>query len=78
MYITTEAGTYIKVSLLFLFISLSLSLFPYSSFQEFVHGDFGRTAPSVASLLSRTIDILALDVMHVTVEFPPQDYDTIY
>lgn len=31
--------------------------------QEFVHGDFGRTVPSLGSLLGCETDILQLDVI---------------
>lgn len=33
--------------------------------KEFVHGDLGRTVPSVGSLLGCRADILQLDVVHV-------------
>mmetsp|Transcript_12610 Transcript_12610/g.38032 ORF Transcript_12610/g.38032 Transcript_12610/m.38032 type:complete len:329 (+) Transcript_12610:134-1120(+) len=33
--------------------------------KEFVHGDFGRTTPSLGSLLHTRADILQLDVIHV-------------
>ena len=33
--------------------------------KEFVHGDLGRTKPSLASLLGAPTDILQLDVLHV-------------
>lgn len=59
--LATQAGTYIK---------------------EFVHGDFGRTEPSLASLLppssadtekldSPVLDIIALDVDSVDLDWPP-------
>lgn len=38
--------------------------------KEFVHGDLGRTSPSIGSLLSSEADILQLDVTQV--------YDSIY
>ena len=31
--------------------------------KELVHGDFGRTRPSLSSILGCNIDILALDVI---------------
>lgn len=41
--------------------------------KEFVHGDFGRTQPSLGDLLgSVVVDILALDVMNVEVDWPPR------
>ncbi len=33
--------------------------------KEFVHGDLGRTSPSVGSLLNTEADILQLDVSNV-------------
>ncbi|KAK0414706.1 hypothetical protein QR680_011577 [Steinernema hermaphroditum] len=42
--------------------------------KEFVHGDFGRTQPSIAELLQveqGEVDILELDVDTVLVEWPP-------
>lgn len=39
--------------------------------KEFVHGDMGRTSPSVASLLGCDADILELDVMGVEMDFKP-------
>ena len=38
--------------------------------KEFVHGDLGRTSPSIGSLLGSEADILQLDVTQV--------YDSIY
>eukprot|EP00854_Cymbomonas_tetramitiformis_P009377 gene9377-11111_t len=37
--------------------------------KEFVHGDFGRTAPSIGSLIGCETEILQLDVIHVDMEF---------
>jgi len=39
--------------------------------KEFVHSDFSRTKPSIKSLLGVDTDILALDVMAVTLRWPP-------
>uniref|UniRef100_W8BJK2 tRNA pseudouridine(55) synthase n=1 Tax=Ceratitis capitata TaxID=7213 RepID=W8BJK2_CERCA len=39
--------------------------------KELVHGEFGRTIPSVASLLGQPIDIVALDVMEIDLDWPP-------
>ncbi|XP_067939004.1 tRNA pseudouridine synthase Pus10-like [Watersipora subatra] len=40
--------------------------------KEFVHSDFGRTVPSLGGLLGgRQLDILALDVLSVHVDWPP-------
>jgi tRNA pseudouridine synthase 10 len=40
--------------------------------KEFVHGDFGRTQPSLGQLLGGVyVDILALDVQASTVKLSP-------
>ena len=39
--------------------------------KEFVHGDFGRTTPSITSLLGQEADIVALDVEEVLMDWPP-------
>ena len=39
--------------------------------KEFVHGDLGRTEPSVGTLLGGTFDILALDVESIELDWPP-------
>ena len=39
--------------------------------KEFVHGDFGRTAPSLGNLLKTDCDILQLDVLAVELDWPP-------
>ncbi len=42
-------------------------------FSEFVHGDFGRTEPSVGDLLGLDdVDILELDVEAVDLAWPPK------
>ena len=41
--------------------------------QEFVHGDFGRTEPSVRDLLDIEVDIVGLDVMGVKMNWPPEE-----
>ncbi|XP_015586235.1 putative tRNA pseudouridine synthase Pus10 isoform X1 [Cephus cinctus] len=38
--------------------------------KEFVHGDFGRTKPSICDLLGVDIDIVALDVTSINLEWP--------
>ncbi|XP_046616506.1 tRNA pseudouridine synthase Pus10 [Neodiprion virginianus] len=38
--------------------------------KEFVHGDFGRTKPSVCEILESEVDIVALDVMSVNLNWP--------
>uniref|UniRef100_A0A8D8WQ67 tRNA pseudouridine(55) synthase n=1 Tax=Cacopsylla melanoneura TaxID=428564 RepID=A0A8D8WQ67_9HEMI len=41
--------------------------------KEFVNGDFGRTTPNLGSLLNDPhIDILALDVLNINLEWPPK------
>ncbi|KAI9505216.1 hypothetical protein GGI25_002213 [Coemansia spiralis] len=45
--------------------------------KEFVHGDLGRTTPSLADLAGVTADILELDVEGVSLDFPPTPKDTI-
>ena len=39
--------------------------------KEFVHGDFGRTKPSLKDLLDAEVDIIDLDVTLVNVNWPP-------
>lgn len=40
--------------------------------KEFVHGDFGRTVPNFSELLGGLpVDIVALDVTHIKVDWPP-------
>ncbi|XP_059613403.1 putative tRNA pseudouridine synthase Pus10 [Phlebotomus argentipes] len=39
--------------------------------KELVHGEFGRTSPSFASIIGQNIDILALDVMDIDIDWPP-------
>jgi len=39
--------------------------------KEFVHGDFGRTSPSLGILLKTECDILQLDVLAVELDWPP-------
>ncbi|KAJ2557748.1 hypothetical protein EV175_001150 [Coemansia sp. RSA 1933] len=40
--------------------------------KEFVHGDLGRTTPSLAELTGHIADILELDVENVSLDFPPK------
>ncbi|GBN52232.1 Putative tRNA pseudouridine synthase Pus10 [Araneus ventricosus] len=40
--------------------------------KEFVHGDFGRTWPSLGTLLNTNADILELDVENIHLEWPPK------
>ena len=39
--------------------------------KEWVHGEFGRTQPSLGAALSCKVDLLALDVTAVHLEWPP-------
>lgn len=50
---------------------LTLSTQAGTYIKEFVHGDFGRTQPSLRDLLKREVDILSLDVDDVMLEWPP-------
>lgn len=38
--------------------------------KELIHGEFGRTTPSVASIIEQAIDILALDVAGIDLDWP--------
>lgn len=38
--------------------------------KEFVHGDFGRTKPSLCDLLEADVDIMALDVTGINLQWP--------
>ncbi|KAJ6647621.1 putative tRNA pseudouridine synthase Pus10 [Pseudolycoriella hygida] len=40
--------------------------------KELVHGEFGRTSPSICSIIGQWIDIVALDVMKIDLEWPPE------
>ena len=41
--------------------------------KEFVHGDFGRTSPSLSTILGvENVDILALDVKNIVMDWPPR------
>lgn len=40
--------------------------------KEFVHGDLGRTRPSLGSLVGKPYDILLLDVTEVCFDWPPR------
>lgn len=39
--------------------------------KEFVHGDFGRTTPNLCSILNCDVDIIALDVEAIDLDWPP-------
>lgn len=38
--------------------------------KEFVHGDFGRTKPSLSDFLNTEVDIVALDVTGINLNWP--------
>lgn len=38
--------------------------------KEFIHGDFGRTKPNLSDLLGQRIDIAALDVTRINLDWP--------
>ncbi|XP_063702065.1 putative tRNA pseudouridine synthase Pus10 [Culicoides brevitarsis] len=45
--------------------------------KELVHSDFGRSHPSCKSLIGEEIDLVALDVMAIDLDWPPKiDYST--
>ena len=41
--------------------------------KEFVHGDFGRTKPSLRDIMKQDVDILSLDVCNVLLDWPPPE-----
>eukprot|EP01103_Thecamoeba_quadrilineata_P010447 TRINITY_DN225_c0_g1_i1.p1 TRINITY_DN225_c0_g1~~TRINITY_DN225_c0_g1_i1.p1 ORF type:complete len:277 (-),score=56.57 TRINITY_DN225_c0_g1_i1:27-857(-) len=43
--------------------------------KEFVHGDLGRTRPSIGTLLQCEADLAYLDVMMINLDFPPKIED---
>eukprot|EP00047_Mylnosiga_fluctuans_P014728 m.40750 g.40750 ORF g.40750 m.40750 type:complete len:85 (+) comp5630_c0_seq3:95-349(+) len=53
------------------FLRLWLSTQAGTYIKEFVHGDFGRTSPSLRTLLECAADILSLDVEAINMEWPP-------
>ena len=41
--------------------------------KEFVHGDFGRTTPNLSTIVGcDDVDILALDVKNIVMDWPPR------
>jgi tRNA pseudouridine synthase 10 len=52
------------------YFALSLSTQAGTYVKEFVHGDLGRTAPSLGNILGTECDILALDVVAVELDWP--------
>ena len=65
---TTQAGTYVLNSFFNWIDFLVKNFFLFLSYvKEFVHGDLGRTEPSLCTILGKECDILELDV-EVTLE----------
>lgn len=55
------------------FFSLVLKTQAGTYVKEFVNGDFGRTSPSLGTLLNDPlVEILALDVLNIDLEWPPK------
>lgn len=55
------------------FFSLKLVTQAGTYVKEFINGDFGRTTPSLGSLINDPdVDILALDVLSINLEWPPK------
>lgn len=52
------------------YFALTLSTQAGTYVKEFVHGDLGRTDPSLGSILGTECDILALDVVAVELDWP--------
>ncbi|XP_017046322.1 putative tRNA pseudouridine synthase Pus10 [Drosophila ficusphila] len=46
--------------------------------KELVHGEFGRTSPSLSSIIGKPIDIQALDVVAIDLDWPPQVDNSIH
>lgn len=40
--------------------------------KEFIHSDFGRTEPSICSIIGQDIDIVTLDVNEIDLQWPPE------
>lgn len=54
------------------FFNVTISTQAGTYVKEFVHGDFGRTYPCLRTILdNNTIDILALDVLDIEIDWPP-------
>ncbi|VVC24334.1 Pseudouridine synthase, catalytic domain [Cinara cedri] len=64
----TEVGVKNKCS----FFNVIISTQAGTYVKEFVHGDFGRTHPCLRTILDNdTVDILALDVLDIEIDWPP-------
>ncbi|XP_017003982.2 putative tRNA pseudouridine synthase Pus10 [Drosophila takahashii] len=46
--------------------------------KELVHGEFGRTTPSLSSIIGQPIDIQALDVVGIDLDWPPAVDNSIH
>ena len=53
---------------------LELSTQAGTYIKEFVHGDFGRSLPNLCKLMGHSVDIIALDVTDIEVEWPPLNF----
>lgn len=53
-----------------IFFKLTLTSQAGTYIKEFVHGDFGRTVPSLCTLLDSDVDIVNLDVDSVNLDWP--------
>lgn len=40
--------------------------------KELVHGDFGRTKPNIGDIIGTEVDILALDVTAINLDWPEE------
>ncbi|KAG9300536.1 hypothetical protein G9A89_002414 [Geosiphon pyriformis] len=53
------------------FLTIKMKTEAGTYIKEFIHGDLGKTQPSLPSLLDCTADLLELDVLDVDLEWPP-------
>lgn len=40
--------------------------------KELIHGEFGRTSPSISTVIGQSIDIVALDVNAIDLNWPTE------
>ncbi|XP_068214830.1 tRNA pseudouridine synthase Pus10 [Palaemon carinicauda] len=59
------------------FFKLHLTTQAGTYIKEFVHGDLGRTTPNLRSILGLDVDIIALDVEKVALDWPPECSDCL-
>ena len=52
------------------YLKLDLATEAGTYIKEWVHGDLGRTKPSLSDILGRSVDIVQLDVANVNLEWP--------